>query len=102
MFRKRGPNANQLRAYKTRPAEFNQHECELDWPYDVRYDSSNYERVKEAELRPKQVACTDCGAAWTMANRTRRVSTLHVARLKIRGHCFAEPVAVCLSVRRGG
>lgn len=74
MFKQRGPNANQLRAYRTRPAEFNQHECELPCASDYRYGSS-YERAREAQLRPNQVVCTDCGALWTTTNETKHSTT---------------------------
>jgi Domain of unknown function (DUF4189) len=71
MFRKPRPHANRQRAYETRPAAYGQHECELDWPFDYRY-SDSYTSAKEAELRPKQVACADCGAVWTMANKSKQ------------------------------
>jgi hypothetical protein len=102
MFRQRGPDANQLRAYQTRPAEFNQHECELSWASDYRYSSSNYETTREAQLRPNQVACTDCGALWTTTNKTKhstRTQTVPRTEYLPHPHPFWQGGPVACTVR---
>jgi hypothetical protein len=72
-------------AYATRPAPYDQHECRLDQPFDFR-------EPKEANLRPKQVECADCGALWTMHSQSsQRWTTRKEYVVEKRWHPMPPP-----------